>query len=189
VIQDHCDWSCSGQPSPLEDFRQVIITAPEDCQRWIEFEFRFVFREETTILPSNHSLFSAEVIPEMSVRGGNGTILNSEGGTQEEGTFGIPAAWCDYSGIRNGHPEGLTIFQHPENCGYPWPHFTRNYGFFSPTPMYWLAEEGLHYRPGEEVTLRFLVVVHAGMGEVTHLDQIRETWLKRMKRNPNNPVP
>ena len=175
VIEDTCDWVCPGQPSPIKDHRRVIITAPTECIRVLEFEFDFEFRVDTTILNSNHALFSAEVIPEIAVHGG-GQLTNSEGGQQEEGTFGVPCDWCDYSGNLNGHWEGIRIYQHPGNPGYPWPFFTRNYGFVSPTPMYWLPEEGLHYKAGEKVSLKFLVVVHAGKPHEQSLNEIYHTW-------------
>ena len=39
------------------------------------------------------------------------------------------------AGARGGVTEGIAIFQHPGNRWYPSKWFTRDYGFFSPTPM------------------------------------------------------
>lgn len=175
VIEDTCDWVCPGQPSPIVDHRRVIISAPTECLRILEFEFAFHFQVDTTILNSNHALFSAEVIPEIAVHGG-GLLTNAEGGQQEEGTFGVPSDWCDYSGRLNGFWEGLRIFQHPSNPGYPWPFFTRDYGFVSPTPMYWLPDEGLCYKAGDKVFLKFLVAVHAGEAWGQTLEPIYRNW-------------
>jgi hypothetical protein len=74
----------------------------------------------------------------------------------------VPSPWCDYSGTRNSVTEGLAIFQHPDNRWYPAPWFTRDYGFFSPTPMNWLPGDQLDLPKGEKLTLRYRVVVHAG---------------------------
>ncbi len=174
-IEDTCDWVCPGQPSPVVDHRKVIITAPTECIRAMVFEFDFEFKVDTTILNSNHALFSAEVVPEVAVQGG-GLLTNAEGGKQEEGTFGIPCEWCDYSGNLNGHWEGIRIYQHPSNPGYPWPFFTRDYGFVSPTPMYWLPEEGVSYKAHDKVSLKFLIVVHAGDIQEKILESIHRKW-------------
>lgn len=175
TIEDTCDWVCPGQPSPIVDHRRVSITAPTECIRALEFEYEFQFKIDTTILNSNHALFSAEVMPEIAVHGG-GQLTNAEGGQQEEGTFGVACDWCDYSGVLNGHREGIRIYQHPGNPGYPWPFFTRDYGFVSPTPMFWLPEEGLRYKAGDKVFLKFLVLVHAGDVQEKSLELIHREW-------------
>lgn len=175
VIRDTCDWVCADHPSPIRDTRTMIITAPEKCTRWIEFVFDFEFKVDTTILPSNHALFSAEVIPEISVHGG-GMLTDADGNELEAGTFGSRAEWCDYSGNVNGHYEGIRIYQHPSLCGYPWPFFTRNYGFMSPTPMFWLPPQGIHYNKGERTTLRFLVLVHSQGADLLAIDAFYDKW-------------
>lgn len=175
VIQDRCDWVCSGRPSPIRDTRTIIISAPEKCARWIECIFDIEFKVDTTILPSNHALFSAEVIPEISVRGG-GMLTDSLGGEREAETFGSRAEWCDYSGNINGHDEGLTLYQHPGLCGYPWPFFTRDYGFMSPTPMYWLPPQGIQFKQGEHITLRFLVLVHSPGADKPAIEAFYQKW-------------
>ena len=58
--------------------------------------------------------------------------------------------------------EGIAIFQHPQNRWYPAPWFTRDYGFFSPTPMYWLENGHVDLPKGGPLTLRYRVVVFAG---------------------------
>ncbi|MDD4646310.1 MAG: PmoA family protein, partial [Bacteroidales bacterium] len=46
----------------------------------------------------------------------------------------------------------------------PSPWFTRNYGFFTPTPMYWPANEaaGTNLKKGDTLHLRYRVLVHSG---------------------------
>ena len=60
--------------------------------------------------------------------------------------------------------EGMAIMQHPTNKWYPSPWFTRDYGFFSPTPMYWPEDNdnGTVFQKGESLKLRYRVLVHAG---------------------------
>ncbi|MHC4192316.1 MAG: DUF6807 family protein, partial [Planctomycetota bacterium] len=58
--------------------------------------------------------------------------------------------------------EGIAILQNPTNRWFPCKWFTRDYGFFSPTPMYWLEDGRLDLPKGQTLTLRYRVVVHAG---------------------------
>ena len=100
------------------------------------------------------------MVPALSVDSG-GTLVNAHGGTSAEGTFGVEAEWADFYGERGGVVEGLAIFDHPENRWAPSPWFTRDYGFFSPTPFEWL-EDGLELAQGEPLRLRYRVIVHGG---------------------------
>jgi len=97
----------------------------------------------------------------LSVKSG-GTLVNAEGKTTEKGTWGIPSPWCDYYGTRDGLTEGIAILQHPGNRWFPAKWFTRDYGFFSPTPMQWPEGDGTALPKGEPLTLKYRVVVHAG---------------------------
>jgi len=90
-------------------------------------------------------------------------MVNAEGLTGENNTFGQPSPWMDYHGKRMGKTEGIAILQHPSNPWYPSPWFTRDYGFFSPTPMYW-PDNGKtsKFKNGDKITLRYRVLVHSG---------------------------
>ena len=91
----------------------------------------------------------------------------------EKETWGVESAWFDYSGPRDGVTEGIAILQHPENRWFPAKWFTRDYGFFSPTPMYW-PDNGTHTDLAKEQTLalRYRVVVHAGDAKAAGVEEI-----------------
>ena len=133
---------------------------------------------DITIQKTNHSLFSARVVAELSVKSG-GTLINAEGKTGEKGTWGVGSAWCDYSGVREGVAEGIAILQHPTNRWYPAKWFTRDYGFFSPTPMNWPEGNKIELAKGEKLTLKYRVVVHAGNEKTadikTHFESYKKT--------------
>ena len=77
-----------------------------------------------------------------------------------------------YAGVwKDGSIEGIAIFQHPANEWYPAPWLTRDYGFFSPTPMNWLKEGHLDFANGETLLLRYRVVVHEGGAEEAGIAQ------------------
>ena len=137
------------------------------------------------ILKTNHSLFSARVVPELGVAKG-GTLVNAEGQTGEKGTFGVASPWCDYYGTRAGVTEGLAILQHPGNRWYPAKWFTRDYGFFSPTPMYWL--EGDQRLPkGQKLTLSYRVVVHSGDTQKAGIAAIFDAYKRTEGQPPTTP--
>jgi hypothetical protein len=161
VFTDKCSWRRPGTEPIISDTRRIVITAPSKDVRLIDFEISLEPLVDIEILKTNHALFSARVVPELSVKSG-GTLINAEGKTSEKGTFGVNSRWCDYSGTREGVAEGIAIFQNPNNRWFPSKWFTRDYGFFSPTPMYWLEGGRLELPKGQTLKLRYRVVVHAG---------------------------
>lgn len=164
VFTDECYWRVPGEEAVIRDRRRIEIRAPGESLRVIDFEIMLEPLTDLRIEKTNHSLFSARMTPDLSVDQG-GTLVNAEGKRGEDGTWGVESAWCDYSGARDGAVEGLAILQHPENRWYPAKWFTRNYGFFSPTPMYWPEGDATELAKGEMLRLRYRVVAHAGDAE------------------------
>lgn len=165
VIENGCEWRRPGETPVLRDQRLIRISAPDAERRFIDFEIVLTPQKDVKIERTNHSLFAARMKPELSVAAG-GVLTNASAGAGEKGTFGIASPWCDYYGTNGAVREGLAIFQHPENPLYPAKWFTRDYGFFSPTPLNWPPNEScVELRASEAVTLRYRVVVHAGSTE------------------------
>jgi len=161
VFTDEGLWKQPGKEAVIRDQRRIVITAPSESLRLIDFQVTVEPLTDIRILKTNHSLFSARVVPELAVTAG-GTLINAEGKTAEKGTFGVASPWCDYYGTRAGVTEGIAILQHPSDRWYPAQWFTRDYGFFSPTPMNWLEGGQLDLPKGQKLTLSYRVVVHSG---------------------------
>ena len=189
IFTDKCFWRKGGDEPVILDLRRVVITAPSESLRFIDFEISLEPLTDVKILKTNHSLFSARVVPELSVQAGS-TLINAEGETGEKGPMGVASPWCDYSGTRDGVTEGIAILQHPDNrSGYgsglcrdewfPSKWFTRDYGFFSPTPMFWLKDGRLELPKGQMLTLRYRVVVHSGDAKTAGIGEI----FKRYERS------
>ncbi len=178
VIVDSCTWRQPGADPVIRDTRRMIITAPSAALRFIDFEITLEPQTDIRILKTNHSLFSARVVPELSVKSG-GTLINADGKTGEKGTWAVPSPWCDYSGTRDGVTEGIAILQHPDNRWYPCKWFTRDYGFFSPTPMYWLEGDQLDLPKFQPLTLRYRVIVHAGDAQEAEIAAAFKAYLLR----------
>jgi hypothetical protein len=162
VIEDECIWKRPDAEAPILDRRKITVTAPSKDLYQLDFDIEMEMLADVTVLKTNHSLFSARIDPDLSVEQG-GTMVNAEGKASEDGTFGAASPWIDCYGTRKTGIEGIAILQHPSNKWFPSPWFTRDYGFISPTPMYWPADDQATYlKKGEKVTLRYRVLVHAG---------------------------
>ena len=163
VIADTCNWKRPSAEQPFRDSRRIVISAPSKNLRQIDFDVTLEALADVVIKKTNHSFFSARTDPDLSVRCG-GAMLNAQGESGEKGTFGKASPWMACYGQRgSGAVEGLAILQHPENAWYPSPWFTRDYGFFSPTPMYWPADgAATRLAKGEKIRLRYRVLVFSG---------------------------
>jgi len=181
VISDECIWSRPGAMSPIKDYRKITITSPSATVRQIDFEITLEMLTDIHIAKTNHSLFSARMAADLSVKNG-GMMINAEGARGEQDTFGKPSVWMDYSGKRGEFNEGLAILQHPSNPGYPSPWFTRDYGFISPTPMYW-PENGTvtFFKKRDVLQLRYRVLVHGGNAEEAKIGELFEKYKKQFK--------
>ena len=178
VITDECIWTRPGSTSPVKDNRTITITSPSDSVNQIDVVIQLEMLADVTIKKTNHSLFSVRMAGDLSVKNG-GTMINAEGTTGEKETFGKKSAWMDYYGKRRNSIEGLAIMQHPSNPMYPSPWFTRDYGFISPTPMYW-PENGtdIFIKKGTAVNLRYRVLVHSGDHQQARIKEAFDKYTK-----------
>lgn len=162
VIENECIWRRPGADAPVKDKRLIIVSAPSKDKFQIDFYVSMEMLMDVVIDKTNHSLFSARLDPDLAVING-GTMINAEGETGEKGTFGKTSSWIDCYGERLGKIEGMAILQHPSNEWYPAPWFTRDYGFFSPTPMYWPEnDKNISLKKGALIKLKYRVIVHSG---------------------------
>ncbi len=162
VIENECIWRRPGADSPIKDKRIITISAPSKDKFQIDFDVTMEMLMDVVIDKTNHSLFSGRMDPDLAVING-GVMINAEGETGEKGTFGKSSPWIDCYGKRLEKIEGMAIMQHPSNDWYPAPWFTRDYGFFSPTPMYWPKnDKNTTLKKGQLIKLRYRVLVHSG---------------------------
>ena len=179
VISDECIWSRPSAVSPVKDSRKIIITSPSATIRQIDVEITMEMLTDVHIRKTNHSLFSARMAADLSVKIG-GTMVNAEGAKGEKDTFGKSSPWIDYYGKRGEAVEGLAILQHPSNPWYPSPWFTRDYGFISPTPMFWPENgEETFLKKGETLLLRYRVLVHGGNTTDAKIGELFELYKKQ----------
>ncbi len=179
-ISDECSWRQPGRNPVISERRRIRIEAPSAALRMIDFETEARALVPIEIKKTNHSLFSARVRHELSVSGG-GSLVNAEGAEKEKGTYGIASPWADFSGKVFGRVEGLAIFDSPHNPWFPSQWFTRDYGFLSPTPFFWLDESGFRIKEGDALKLRYRVVIHAGDAAEASIAQLFKQWAAAQK--------
>ena len=171
VFTDECLWKQPGADPVIRDYRRITIAAPSKNIRTIDFDITVEPLTDVSILNTNHALFSARVVPELSVKSG-GTLVNAEGKRGEKATWSLNSAWCDYYGTRDGVTEGIAIFDNPQIRWFPCKWFTRDYGFFSPTPMNWLEGGKLELPKAKMLRLQYRVVVHTGDTQQARIDEL-----------------
>ena len=178
VIEDECIWKRPDAGAPIIDRRKITISSPSRELYQIDFDIEMEMLMDVTILKTNHSLFSARIDPDLTVTQG-GVMVNAEGKSGEKETFGTRSPWMDCNGKRKTGTEGIAIMQHPSNRWYPSPWFTRDYGFMSPTPMFWPENgEKTELTKGEKINLRYRVLVHAGNAEEAGIARLFEQYKK-----------
>lgn len=177
-ILDACDWQKPGGPVVMKDQRKITVRVPNERLRFIDWEIEWQAVENIAIQKTNHSLFSIRAALDITPKGG-GNLVNAEGETGEKGTYGNKSAWCGFYGRRNvagGVVEGIAILDHPKNPWSPCAWFTRDYGFASPTPLYFM-EKPWELAAGKSVTFRYRVVLHAGDPKEAGLAAIYKEWV------------
>jgi hypothetical protein len=180
AITDSCDWQKPGGPVIIQDERKLWFRVPSDKLRMIEWSITLKAMAPVTVQKTNHSLFSMRAALDITPKGG-GNLVNAEGRTAEKGTAGAKSAWCDFYGKRLAMPdviEGIAIFDHPRNPWAPTPWFTRDYGFASPTPLNFI-DEPWRIAPGNSVSFRYAVVLHAGDPTAANLAGLYQEWAQR----------
>ena len=105
----------------------------------------------------------------LTVKFGSGTITNSAGGVNEEGTWGKQADWCAYDGVIDGKRTGAIIVPHWDNFRTSWFH-PRDYGLMVANPFGKKAMTGANddavspdrtrVEPGEAFTLGFDILLY-----------------------------
>lgn len=178
VIEDECIWKRPDADVPIKDKRIITICCPRDNLYQLDFDIEMEMLMDVKIEQTNHSLFSARIAEDLTVKQG-GTMQNSFGDKGEKNTFGKGAPWLGFYGKRQTGVEGIVIMQHPSSKWYPSKWFTRDYGFMSPTPMWWPEKDNCTLlSKGEIVKLRYRVLVHGGTPKEAGIPELFEAYSK-----------
>ena len=178
VIVDECIWKRPDADAPIKDKRTITISCPRENLYQLDFDIEMEMLMDVKIEQTNHSLFSARIAEDLTVKQG-GTMQNNLGDKGEKETFGKGAPWLGFYGKRKTGVEGIVIMQHPSSKWYPSKWFTRDYGFMSPTPMYWPEKDNVTtLSKGEVVKQRYRVLVHGGTPTEAGIPQLFDAYSK-----------
>jgi len=172
-------------PAVLTEARLLTVTAPgPDGGYYIDWTATFRAGAVDVLLKGGtagggYAGLSVRVSPETK----DWEIIDSEGrkdvaaGFMAKNTHGQRARWMDFSVVdkATGRPAGIALMDHPGNLRHPaeWHNVLSDkipFGYFSPAPLW---SEPYTIPAGEELTLRYRVVVHAGRGDPERLEA---TW-------------
>jgi hypothetical protein len=134
-----------------------------------------------------HPATKPEVFTDASGKPTEVAVLNNEGvtghyltseGVEGEAVWGTRGKWNALSGIVDGSPVTVEMFDHPSNEGYPTYWHSRGYGLFAANPLAPQAmTEGkeqpkvIKLAPGESLTFRHRVEVVAGQPTPEQIEQ------------------
>ncbi len=104
-------------------------------------------------------------------------------GTSTDRPIGVPALWGDVSGRLDGGFKltgGYAMFDHPENARHPTPWYggTAQSNYLNAAMLF---HEPLNVGKGEQLALRYRVVVHDGMLEAGEIQGLWENWARSAK--------
>lgn len=159
-----------GQAPVLTERRVVEVTPPAaDGSYTIDWEGIFTAGASPAVL-------EATPVDPARKAGGYGGLLwrvagalkdwqaVSDAGKKGLAAHGEPARALDFSGVLDGRPAGIAIFDHPNNRGHPTPWFLR----LDPAKTYGLHGPGILFNgpvtldANTSMPLRYRVVVHPG---------------------------
>jgi hypothetical protein len=107
--------------------------------------------------------------------GVTGNYLSSEG-KEGDAVWGTRGRWATLSGVVNGDPVRIAMFDHPKNPGYPTYWHARGYGLFAANPFGQKilsdGKEELNFKlaPGESTTFRHQVLIMTGAAATQNIE-------------------
>ena len=164
------DWVNKAGEKLMSDRQNFRIYNTPDTGTIIDLDLTFIASAGDVYFGDTKEggIISVRVNPSMNASDG-GKIENAYGGTNEGETWGKRAQWCDYSGIVEGTPVGIAVFDHISNPRYPTYWHVRNYGLMTTNIFGTGTFEGdqskdgsYTLKSGEEMNFRFRVLIHAG---------------------------
>lgn len=171
----------------LREERTIDVTAPEaDGSYALEWVSRFVAIRDVVLdrtpLPDEPNGQVYGGYAGLSVRLVQSledvvVMTTDERATFKDDRFRGRSPGMDYSGVLEGRPMGIAIVAHPANLNAPSPWYAINgpvMRFFSPAVICYGPQE---LKSGEELTLRYRVIVHPGRWSSQRLEREASHWV------------
>ncbi len=187
MIEAGFDWKIPNGETLLHEARKMTFYS-EPNLRTIDFDILLSPEQKITFGDTKEGMFAmrlAAALEEEQPKGiaeprRTGRMVNAQGKAGEKNVWGKRSAWVDYSGVIDGQPVGVAIFDHPENPRYPTYWHARGYGLFACNIFgvhdfeHDNSRDGsLTIQPGQPLRFRFRVLIHPGD---TNSANIREAY-------------
>lgn len=174
LIEEHTDFVFSEKDNHRFIDRTSTLYAKEDLSLTDNKEGFLGIRVSRALEhPSNKpELFTdANGIPSevkvLNNEGVTGEYLSSEG-IKGEAVWGTRAQWVALNGVQDEEAVAITVYDHPDNIGYPTFWHARGYGLFAANPLgqkvfsKGALELNATLKKGENVTFKYRVMVSNG---------------------------
>jgi hypothetical protein len=145
----------------MEETRTVTLHALDRQERYLDLDLRFTAVDAPVELGKTpFGFLGVRVTPTMSVRYGDGRVVNSEGQIDEAGCHWQRARWIDYAGpVAPGIENGLALFDHPSNPRHPTYFHVRDDGWVGASFCY---DAPYTLEPGTPLELTYRLYAHDG---------------------------
>jgi hypothetical protein len=183
------DWTTPDDKPQLFEHRTIRIFSPDkfpSAPSAFIYEFSVNFQAKYGPVKFGDTkeggLLSVRVATPLDVpKGGkitNGAGKISSNKQEEKNVWGKRAMWCNYGGLLEGKPVGITIIDHPKNPVSPTYWHVRNYGLMTANPfgkshfVFPLLKGTYRLPANRSCVWRYRLVVYDGQLEQIPISQI-----------------
>jgi hypothetical protein len=161
----------------LDELRRMLVLPLDNGQWLLVIDLQIAApREPATLGKTPFGLIGVRMAKTIGVHDGGGMSRNSAGEVNEQGVFWKPAKWLDYSGpITPDAAEGITLMDHPSNPNHPTHFHVRDDGWMGASLTF---DTPRTIEPGQPLTLRYGLLVHAGVPSVEQLERQYQQFVK-----------
>jgi hypothetical protein len=191
-IGETSEWKQPDGVVVLSEDRKMIFHAGGP-NRVLDFDFTLTAKQTVKFGDAKDGVFGIRVASGLEEPGPKqppqpkrtGVMVNAEGLKGEAECWGKRSAWMDYSGVVEGQPVGIAIFDNPANPRYPTYWHARGYGLFANNIF--AAHEftkgkepdgSMTLQPGEKLHFRYRVVIHAGDPATAHIAELYKEYAR-----------
>jgi Methane oxygenase PmoA len=168
LLKSENDWVTPGGQVVLKEVREVRIHSQSGV-RVMDFDLKLTaVKGPVKFGDTKEGSFGIRLAQPFSDKEG-GRMENSRGGIGQEGCWGKPAEWVDYSTKIEGETVGVAIFDHPSSFRHPTHWHARAYCLFAVNPFGLhdfyndKTKDGSHsLSAGQSLTFRYRVYIHPG---------------------------
>ena len=176
TIEAVFEWKIPTGETLIRESRKMTFYSDPQL-RIIDFDITLSPEEKVRFGDTKEGMFAMRLAPaleEEQPKGiaepkRTGRMVNAQNKVGEKNVWGKRSEWVDYSGVIDGQPVGVAIFDNPGNPRYPTYWHARGYGLFA-TNIFGVhdfendksRDGSLTIQPGQPLRFRFRVLIHPG---------------------------